>query len=118
MDKKALFIVVSTVLSTGVVAGTQCVEAKVADTHYNGAIIRQLPRDNTNEYLEIQNKFNEDANSFERQLSLIEYYEKQYNYAESDYLYNELIGMIKDLDEPQQAAEIEKCREIIRKKFL
>lgn len=118
MDKKALFIMVSTVLSTGVVAGTQCVEAKVADTHYNGAIIRQLPRDNTNEYLEIQNKFNEDANSFERQLSLIEYYEKQYNYAESDYLYNELIGMIKDLDEPQQAAEIEKCREIIRKKIL
>ncbi len=116
MNKKALLLLASTVLATGVISDTPA-EARTMP-HSNGAIIRQLPRDNTTELFDIEQSNSSYEHRFDKQILLINYYETNFEYEESDELFNELIGMLKDLDEPQKSIEIQKCQEIIRKNVV
>lgn len=118
MDKKTLMVLASSVIATGIVSDNQAVQAKIMNSHSNGAIIQQLPRDNTPEFMGINDEFGQEGQEIDRQMALIHYYEKNHFYEQSDDLYIELIGMIKELDEPQRTEAIDKCKEALKGKLL
>lgn len=117
MNRKALFLLASAILSTGVVM-TNSVEAKVVDTHYNGAIIRQLQKENSKEYYQIMEKYNYDESDFDFQIDLIEYYEEHSDFAKADLLFEKLVNMVKNADSYTKRVCIQKYRELLDKKLV
>ena len=97
--------------STVIVAGSpfdiNTAEAKIVE-HNNGAIIRQLPRDNTLELLSIEQNYSKPEQRFEKQIKLIKYYEKKLDYERSDALFDELIGMLKEANDKEYNAFIDR----------
>ncbi|MGN0015261.1 MAG: tetratricopeptide repeat protein [Candidatus Gastranaerophilaceae bacterium] len=119
MNRKALFLLASAILSTGVVvANSASVEAKVVDTHYNGAIIRQLQKDNSKEYYEIIDKYSYDETDFDFQIDLIEYYEEHSDFAKADLLFENLVSTVKNADSYTKKVYIQKYRDLLDKKLI
>ena len=116
MNRKTLLLLASTILATGVIADIPA-NAKVNQAS-NGAIIRQLPRDNTMELLEIFEQNSSYAKRFERQYALIDYYERTMDFEKSDALFMELVGMLKELDEPMKSKEVDKYSERVREQMF
>lgn len=100
MNKKILLLLASTVIVTGSPICLNSADAKITE-HSNGAIIRQLPRDNTMELLSIEQNYSKPEQRFEKQIKLIKYYEKKLDYERSDALFDELIGMLKEADDKE-----------------
>lgn len=107
MDKKILLLLASTVIVAGSPFDINTAEAKIVE-HNNGAIIRQLPRDNTLELLSIEQNYSKPEQRFEKQIKLIKYYEKKLDYERSDALFDELIGMLKEANDKEYNAFIDR----------
>lgn len=107
MDKKILLLLASTVIVAGNGFEMNTVEARITE-HNNGAIIRQLPRDNTLELLSIEQNYSKPEQRFEKQIKLIKYYEKKLDYERSDALFDELIGMLKEANDDEYNAFIDR----------
>lgn len=107
MKKRTLLLLASAVLVTGMFADDSTVQARsVYGT--NGAIIRQLPRTNTDALKKIMTKYSTPDKRFDRQAAIFEYYDRNHRYIEADEAFNEFIGMIKDLDGKAKDKEIAK----------
>lgn len=107
MKKRTLLLLASAVLTTGLLSDDMTVQARTLQG-VNGAIIRQLPRTNTEVYQKIEAKYSTPDKRFEKQAALFDYYDRNHRYVEADIAYNELIGMIKDLDGKAKEKEIAK----------
>lgn len=107
MKKRTLLLLASAVLTTGILSDGMTVQARTIQG-VNGAIIRQLPRTNTEVYKKIEEKFSTPDKRFEKQAALFDYYDRNHRYVEADVAFNELIGMIKDLDGKAKEKEIAK----------
>ena len=107
MKKRTLLLLASAVLVTGMFVDDSTVSAR---TVYgtNGAIIRQLPRTNTDALKKIMTKYSTPDKRFDRQAAIFEYYDRNHRYIEADEAFNEFIGMIKDLDGKAKDKEIAK----------
>lgn len=117
MNRKALFLLASVILSTGVVV-SDSVEAKVVDTHYNGAVIRQLHKDNSKEYYEILEKYNYDDTSFDFQVDLINYYEEHSDFVKADFLFENMVNTVKRADSYTKRACVQKYRNLLEDKLV
>lgn len=107
MKKRTLLLLASAVLATGVLTDDMTVQARTIQG-VNGAIVRQLPRANTDAYKKIMTKYSTPDKRFEKQAALFDYYDRNHRYIEADEAFNELIGMIKDLDGKAKDKEIAK----------
>ncbi len=107
MKKRTLLLLASAVLATGMLSDDMTVQARTVHG-VNGAIIRQLPRMNTDAYKKIITKYSTPDKRFEKQAALFDYYDRNHRYVEADMAFNELIGMIKDLDGKAKTKEIAK----------
>lgn len=107
MKKKTLLLLASVVITTGILADDAAVHAR---TVYgtNGAIIRQLSRTNTDVLKNIESKYSTPDKRFDKQAAIFDYYDRNHRYVEADLAFNELIGMIKDLDGKAKQKEIDK----------
>ncbi len=107
MKKKTLLLLASVVISTGILTDDTAVHAR---TIYgtNGAIIRQLSRTNTDVLKQIEAKYSTPDKRFDKQAAIFDYYDRNHRYIEADIAFNELIGMIKDLDGKAKQKEIDK----------
>jgi tetratricopeptide (TPR) repeat protein len=105
--KKRTLILIATIMLVNVIASEPETEARTI-TGTNGAILRQLPRDNTDVLKQIEAKYATADKRFEKQAALLDYYDRNLRYEEADAALNELIGLIKDLDGKPQQKEIAK----------
>ena len=100
-------LLASAVLVTGMFADESTVQARTV-LGTNGAIIRQLPRTNTDALKQIMSKYSTPDKRFDRQAAIFDYYDRNHRYIEADMAFNEFIGMIKDLDGKAREKEIAK----------
>ncbi len=100
-------LLASAVLVTGMFADESTVQARTVHGT-NGAIIRQLPRTNTDALKQIMSKYSTPDKRFDRQAAIFDYYDRNHRYIEADMAFNEFIGMIKDLDGKAREKEIAK----------
>ena len=107
MKKRTLLLLASAVLVTGMFADESTVQARTV-LGTNGAIIRQLPRTNTDALKQIMSKYSTPDKRFDRQAAIFDYYDRNHRYIEADMAFNEFIGMIKDLDGKAREKEIAK----------
>ena len=100
-------LLASAVLVTGMLCDESTVQARTVHGT-NGAIIRQLPRTNSDALKKIMSKYSTPDKRFDRQAAIFDYYDRNHRYIEADFAFNEFIGMIKDLDGKAREKEIAK----------
>lgn len=94
------------------------VEAKVVDTHYNGAIIRQLQKDNSIEYYEILDKYNYDITNFDFMVDIIDYYEEHSDFAKADLWFDKMVNAVKNADSYTKKECVQKYRDLLDNKLV
>ncbi len=111
MNKKLLLLVASALVYSYAIADMSYVEAKNSDSSYErGAVVRQLSKDNTDDYAKIYEDYPQDSQIFERLNALIDYHDKLSQYKMGNDILEEIIRKINELPETQKTSEINKFK--------
>lgn len=96
MNNKTLFLLVATVVASGIVSNDSFSYVQAREFEQpNGAIIRQLPTGNSKEYKNLE-KRTANLSKVEQAIAKIQYFEKTANYKLSDETFKDAIDYIKE----------------------